>query len=76
MVARVVTSEKVTEFEWSSLPLFLGKDRPEVLEGKTVLRESGGLSDTRVGWLQMGEPASVSQFVRRPRDEREHLPPA
>ncbi|MBI5774742.1 MAG: hypothetical protein HZA89_13480, partial [Verrucomicrobia bacterium] len=49
--AKVVPIAKVADFAWSSLPLFLSRDRPAALEGGTVLRESGDLSDTRAGWL-------------------------
>ncbi|HVT28245.1 MAG TPA: hypothetical protein VHE81_09555, partial [Lacipirellulaceae bacterium] len=48
--AQVVSADRVLEYRWSSLPRFMGKDRPPWLEGRTVLRESGGLPDTAGGW--------------------------
>ena len=48
--AKLVTPETLPEFRWSSLPMFMGKNRPTWLESATVLAESGGLPDTRAGW--------------------------
>jgi REP element-mobilizing transposase RayT len=48
--ARVVPAERVAEHPWGSLPLFLGRARPDCLVAETVLGESGGLTDTPAGW--------------------------
>ena len=48
--AKIVTAERVLEFPWSSLPMFVAKNRRKELEAATVLRESGELSDTPAGW--------------------------
>ncbi|MEO7797020.1 MAG: transposase [Opitutaceae bacterium] len=48
--AKVATAEQLRDFRWSSLPRFIGKDRPAGLEATTVLAESGGLPDTAAGW--------------------------
>ncbi len=48
--AKLVSAERLLEYRWSSLVRFAGKNRPPVLEAGTVLRESGGLSDTPAGW--------------------------
>jgi len=42
--------ERLLEYRWSSLPLFLAKERPSFLSAETILRESGGLADTVAGW--------------------------
>lgn len=48
--AKVVTVEKLPEFRWSSLPRFMAKNRPAVLDAQTVLQQAGELSDTVAGW--------------------------
>jgi putative transposase len=48
--ARIVPAERLPEYAWSSLPLFMGRKRPACLEAATVLAESGGLPDTAAGW--------------------------
>lgn len=48
--AGVVTSERLLDYRWSSLPLFAGKSRPGFLEASTILSESGRLPDTPAGW--------------------------
>src|SRR5476651_1300545 len=44
--AKIVSAEKVREFRWSSLPLLVAKHRPRGLDGGTVLKESGELTDS------------------------------
>lgn len=48
--ARLHEPEKVSGYPWSSLPKFMAKGRPDWLEPRTVLRESGDLPDTAAGW--------------------------
>ena len=48
--AKVRSAERLLEHRWSSLALFVGKNRPACLEARTVLAESGGLPDTPAGW--------------------------
>ncbi|MEO6567512.1 MAG: transposase [Opitutaceae bacterium] len=48
--AKVVTAERILEYRWSSLPLFVAKARPTCLEPRTILVESGDLADTAAGW--------------------------
>jgi putative transposase len=48
--AKIARAEDLLEFPWSSLPRFVRKNRPAMLEATTILRESGGLSDTPAGW--------------------------
>ena len=48
--AKIVTSEQLLSFRWSSLPLLAGKNRPRYLEASTLLAESGGLRDSAAGW--------------------------
>mgnify|MGYP000897054517 CR=1 FL=1 len=50
--AGLVTAESLLEYRWSSLTWFVGANRPSCLVAGTVLRESGGLSDTSEGWRQ------------------------
>ncbi|MFT3780811.1 MAG: transposase [Nibricoccus sp.] len=50
--AGAVEAAKVVEYAWSSLPKFLGKNRPVWLEPRTVLLESGDLRDDKAGWKQ------------------------
>src|SRR5690606_13765855 len=50
MRAKVVAVERLLEFRWSSLPLFMEKKRPGCLESGTILAESGGLPDSAAGW--------------------------
>jgi REP element-mobilizing transposase RayT len=53
--AGIVDAEKVSEYRWSSLALFVKKDRPPWLEASTVLEESGRLADTGNGWKKYRE---------------------
>lgn len=48
--AKILPAERLLEHRWSSLPQFAGKSRPDCLEARTVLGESGGLADTPAGW--------------------------
>ena len=48
--AKIMSAERLIEHRWSSLALFAGKNRPDCLEARTVLSESGGLTDTAAGW--------------------------
>ncbi len=48
--AGVVTADRITDFPWSSLPDFLRRKRPQFLEARTVLAESGHLRDSSAGW--------------------------
>jgi REP element-mobilizing transposase RayT len=48
--ARILPADRLAEFRWSSLHHFPSRNRPEWLEPRTVLAESGGLPDTRAGW--------------------------
>jgi REP element-mobilizing transposase RayT len=48
--AKIVSAERLLEYHWSSLPRFIGQDRPKGLVADTILHESGGLKDTRAGW--------------------------
>jgi putative transposase len=48
--AHVLSVERLPEFRWSSLHHFPQKTRPAFLDSATVLREAGGLPDTRAGW--------------------------
>ena len=50
--AGLVPVERVADYRWSSLPWFLGADRPSLLEGSVLLRESGEWSDTPAGWRE------------------------
>lgn len=50
VAVKAVSAERILDYRWSSLPKFVGKHRPAVLVAKTVLAESGGLTDTAVGW--------------------------
>jgi len=53
--AKAIPPGRLAEFRRSSLPSFSRKDRPAWLVAETVLAESGGLSDTPVGWRRYGE---------------------
>ena len=48
--AKAVAPERVADFPWSSLPLFIARERPKWLDARTVLRESGTLADRPAGW--------------------------
>jgi len=48
--AGVVAASAVLDFQRSSLPKFVGKQRPAWLDPVTVLMESGALPDDRHGW--------------------------
>ena len=48
--AKIVTPERQGEFRWSSLFRLPRRGRPDWLVAETVLRESGGLPDSRRGW--------------------------
>ncbi len=53
--AKVVESEKLGEFRWSSFWWFpQRKERPAWLCAETVLAEAGGLNDTPAGWRKYG----------------------
>lgn len=59
------------EYAWSSLPRFLAKDRPKVLEPGVILRESGELSDTPAGWRRyIDYLALLDEEDQRRRDDR------
>ena len=47
--AGLVTAERLRDYRWSSLPLFLSRHRPIWLAVASVLRESGGWADTEAG---------------------------
>lgn len=48
--ARIVPSDQLAAFRWTSLHHFPVKNRPDWLEPRTVLAESGGLPDSKAGW--------------------------
>jgi REP element-mobilizing transposase RayT len=48
--ARLCEPAGVAGYRWSSLPRFPGEDRPQWLDGRTVLLEAGDLPDTPQGW--------------------------
>ncbi len=48
--AGLVTADEILTYPSSSLVAFCGKQRPAYLVAETVLKESGGLSDTAAGW--------------------------
>jgi hypothetical protein len=48
--AKIVSADRVAEYRWSSLAVYAQRQRPDWLVPSTVLRESGGLSDTPAGW--------------------------
>lgn len=48
--AKVVSPDRLAEFERSSLRWFARKARPAFLAAETILGESGGLPDTAAGW--------------------------
>jgi REP element-mobilizing transposase RayT len=50
--AKVVESDGVGRFRWSSLWWYGRRDRPVWLMGETVLAEAGGLPDTPAGWTR------------------------
>ena len=70
--AKVVESETLGEFRWSSLSWFLEKKgRPAWLCAETVLAEAGGLADTEAGWRKYGEYLAVlAETMPRKREER------
>jgi REP element-mobilizing transposase RayT len=69
--AKVVTAERLLEYAWSSLPLFVGRTRPHCLEATTVLAESGGLRDTAAGWRNyVGYLGVLAEEDARRRDEK------
>lgn len=69
--AGVVTSENLLKYPHSSLPCFAAPKRSAILEGSTVLRESGGLPDTRRGWHRYLEYLGVmAEEERRLREKK------
>ena len=48
--AKIVSAERVGEYQWSSLAWLRRRQRPPWLIPSTSLRESGGLADTPDGW--------------------------
>ena len=48
--AGIVPADRLLDHPWSSLTKFAARSRPGWLEPRTVLHESGGLSDTAAGW--------------------------
>ena len=67
--ARVVTAARVLAHPWGSLPLFVGRARPDCLVADTVLGESGGLADTPAGWRRYVEYLGVLAEEDTPRRE-------
>ena len=69
--AGIVTADQMFSFGPCSLPLFAARDRPVWLNPITVLRESGGLSDSDEGWRRYGEYlALLAEEEPRRRQER------
>lgn len=50
--AKIVKPAEVLKYPWSSLPKFVGKDRPAWLEPAVVLGEAGRLADTPKSWTK------------------------
>jgi hypothetical protein len=48
--AGIVTAAALPSYRWSSLQFLQHCPKPDWLESQTVLRESGGLADSRAGW--------------------------
>ena len=48
--AKIVTAERLTQYRWSSLSWFIGRERPAWLVAETLLAETGNLPDTPAGW--------------------------
>lgn len=48
--AKLVKPAEALKYPWSSLPKFVGKNRPSWLEAAVVLGEAGELTDTPAGW--------------------------
>lgn len=66
--ARLLGPEAAAEYPWSSLPKFMGKDRPHWLNATTVLTESGVLADSPAGWksyLQYLEFLATDELARK-----------
>ena len=69
--AKIVSSDRLPEYRWSSLPLFPAKDRPRFLEARTLLAESGGLADSAGGWKSyLGYLGLLAEEDPRLRTER------
>jgi len=69
--AKVVTADRLAEFEWSSLQWFARKNRPAFFEAETVLAEAGGLPDTAGGWKKyQAYLALLAEEEPKKRDER------
>lgn len=69
--AKVVTADRLTDFEWSSLRSFTSKARPDFLCAATLLEESGGLADTPSGWRRyIGYLGLLAEEDVRTRAER------
>ena len=66
-----MSAERVLAHRWSSLPLFMGKNRPECLAAGTVLTESGGLADSAAGWRRyIAYLGVLAEEDARRRDEK------
>jgi putative transposase len=48
--AKLHPAEQAAKYPWSSLPKFLGQNRPAWLSPDTALTEAGHLPDTKAGW--------------------------
>ena len=71
VASRVVSAEHILDYRWSSLPKFVGKNRPDCLVAETVLAESGGLKDTAAGWKRyLQYLALVAEEKPKKREEK------
>ncbi len=69
--AKILPADCVAQFRWSSLWHFPRSDRPPFLEPATVLRESGGLADSKGGWQSYAAYlALLAEEDPKRRDER------
>lgn len=69
--AKIVTPERLLEFQPSSLPLFSNKKRPAELEPATILAECGELPDSAAGWRRyLDYLGVVAEEEAKLRDEK------
>ncbi len=68
--AKIVTSEQLEEYRWSSLPKFFERKRPAWLESSTVLSDAGALTDNAAGWRSY---LSYLKFLSEDESAKEEL---